>query len=261
MTAAHPATLTDELTQALRAWLADDTQREAALLSQGYQGSAYLYAATVNSQPVRLVIKRAAPGWLTGWLNRLMLAREARVYQRIASVSGVPHSPGMLDDEWLLLEFIEGRPLKAARYDLADPEAFYARLLGVLQDFHAEGVAHGDLKRKQNVLVTADEQPYVIDFGTAVMRDGNMIDRLLFRLVRRFDYNAWVKVKYENDYSAIAPEDARWYRPTLVESVFSGVRRFWRTITFRQARRRRRGARRRAAQAREQAAKQPKAKP
>jgi predicted Ser/Thr protein kinase len=250
VTAAHPAELTDELTAALRSWLADDSVREAALLSAGYQGSAYLYAGTINRRPVRLVIKRAAGGWLTGWLNRILLAREARVYQRIANVSGVPHSPGMLDGQWLLLEFIEGRPLKAARYDLADPAAFYARLLTVLQDFHAEGVAHGDLKRKQNVLVTADEQPYVIDFGTAVLRDGNILDRLLFRLVRRFDYNAWIKVKYDNDYAAITPEDARWYRPTIVEHAFRSVRRFWRTITFRQARRRRRGARLRAAKAR-----------
>lgn len=248
MAAAHPTELTAELTEALRAWLADDARREAALLSAGYQGSAYLYAATVNTQSVRLVVKRAARGWLTGWLNRIMLAREARVYQRIADISGVPHSPGMLDDEWLLLEFIDGRPLKAARYELNDPDAFYARLLAVLQSFHAAGVAHGDLKRKQNVLVTADEQPYVIDFGTAVMRDGNILDRLLFRLVRRFDYNAWVKLKYRNELNAMTPLDASWYRPTLVETIFRQLRRFWRTVTFRQARRRRRGARLRAAE-------------
>jgi len=168
-----------------------------------------------------------------------MLRREARVYELMSGLTGVPHSPGLLDGTWLLLEYIEGESLKAARHTLRDREAFYARLLQVLHDFHAAGVAHGDLKRKDNVLVTPDEQPVVIDFGTAVQREGGLVDRLVFRLVRRFDYNAWVKVKYDNDYSAISEADRRWYRPTIVEDGFRLIRRFWRTITFRQARKRR----------------------
>lgn len=243
----------DQLEHSLRCWLADDAQREAALLSAGYQGSAYLYAAEVDGQPVRLVIKKAGGGALTAWFHRLMLRREARVYERMAEVSGVPHSPGFLDDTWLLLEYIEGESLKTARYSLADPQRFYARLLQILHDFHAAGVGHGDLKRKDNVLVTADEQPYVIDFGTAVVRDHGLFDRLMFRLIRRFDYNAWIKVKYANDYSAISAADARWYRPTLVENGFRMLQRFWRKVTFRQVRKARRRAReaRRAHQNRE----------
>ena len=146
----------------------------------------------------------------------------------------------MLDDTWLLLDYVEGRSLQQVRFELRDPEAFYARLLQVLHDFHDAGVAHGDLKRKDNVLVTDDERPVVIDFGTAVRRDGGIVDRLMFRLVRRFDYNAWIKVKYTRDYSAISAEDLRWYRPTVVEQGFRLLRRFWRTVTFRRARKRRR---------------------
>ena len=229
-----------QLAQSLRQWLADEAQREAALLSAGYQGSAYLFDQDVAGRRVRLVVKRAADGVLTGWFHRLMLRREARVYERMADVSGVPHSPGMLDDTWLLLDYIDGRSLQEVRYELRDHDAFYARLLQVLHDFHEAGVAHGDLKRKDNVLVTADEHPVVIDFGTAVRRDGGIVDRLMFRLVRRFDYNAWIKVKYTRDYSAISEEDQRWYRPTIVEDGFRLIRRFWRTVTFRRARKQRR---------------------
>jgi len=236
------------LAAALRAWVADPQALEAARLSVGYQGAAYLYTGAVDGQPVKLVLKRAADGWLTGWFHRRMLVREARAYRQLNEVDGVPHSPGLLDGEWLLLEFVDGAPLKAARGELREPEAFYARLLQVLHDVHAAGVAHGDLKRKQNVLVTADERPVVIDFGTAVLRDGGVLDRAMFRLVRRFDYNAWVKLKYRNELNAMTPLDASWYRPTLVETIFRQLRRFWRTVTFRQARRRRRGARLRAAE-------------
>ena len=45
------------------------------------------------------------------------------------------------------------------------------------------------------------------------------------------------------EFSAISAEDQQWYQPTAMEDVFRLVRRFWRTITFRQARKRRRDRR------------------
>ena len=229
----------EALREDLRQFLNDEQRRESALLSSGYQGSAYLY----ESGPTKLVIKQAAGGLLTGWFHRLMLRREAHIYQLLGDLPGVPHSPGMLDDTYLLLEFIDGESMKEARHGLSDPPAFYDRLREIISSFHALGIAHGDLKRKDNVLVTPDECPVVIDFGTAVTRDRSLFDRLVFRLVRRFDYNAWIKNKYDGDYDAITAEDLRWYRPTIVENTFRQLRRFWRTITFRQARKRRRGSR------------------
>jgi len=229
----------EALREDLRQFLNDEQRRESALLSSGYQGSAYLY----ESGPTKLVIKQAAGGLLTGWFHRLMLRREAHVYHLLGDLPGVPHSPGMLDDTYLLLEFIDGESMKEARHGLSDPPAFYDRLREIISSFHALGIAHGDLKRKDNVLVTPDECPVVIDFGTAVTRDRSLFDRLVFRLVRRFDYNAWIKNKYDGDYAAITAEDLRWYRPTIVENTFRQLRRFWRTITFRQARKRRRGSR------------------
>jgi len=227
------------LQDALRQFLEDDQRRTSALISSGYQGSAYLY----ESGDTKLVIKEAAGGALAGWFHRLMLRREAHVYQLLGDLPGVPHSPGMLDDTYLLLEFIDGESMKEARHGLTDPPAFYDRLREVISSFHALGIAHGDLKRKDNVLVTPDERPVVIDFGTAVTRDRSLFDRLFFRLVRRIDYNAWIKNKYDGDYDAITAEDLRWYRPSIVENAFRQLQRFWRAITFRQARKRRRRAR------------------
>ena len=68
----------------LRAFLNDAPRREAALLSAGYQGSAFLYEENGS----RLVIKQAAGG-LFGWFHQRMLNREARVYALLAEVPGV----------------------------------------------------------------------------------------------------------------------------------------------------------------------------
>jgi serine/threonine protein kinase len=227
------------LQEDLRRFLKDEQRLAAALLSSGYQGSAYLY--TDGQQ--KLVVKEAAGGLLTGWFHRIMLRREAHVYQLMRDVSGVPHSAGMLDDRYLLLEFIESTSLKVDQHELDDKGGFYAILRQTISDFHAVGVAHGDLKRRDNVLVTPEGKPVVIDFGTAVTRTGNLFDRLMFRLMRRFDNNAWVKLKYGGDYTAISAADQKWYRPTIVEIVIRSLQRFWRTISFRQARKRRQRAR------------------
>jgi len=224
----------------LRAFLGDEQRRAAALISAGYQGAAYLY----DENGHKLVIKEAGGGLLTRWFHQLMLRREARVYQRMRDVAGVPHSPGVLDGKYLVLEFIEGRSLQEARHDLRGNANFFDRLRKVISDFHAAGVAHGDLKRKDNVIVKAGDEPVVIDFGTAVARHGGLFDRLMFRLVRRFDKNAWIKLKYDRDYAAITADDMLWYRPTIVEKAFSAALKFWRTVTFRQARKRRQRARR-----------------
>jgi predicted Ser/Thr protein kinase len=223
-----------DIAEPLRDWLADDAQREAALLSQGYQGSVYLF----DHAGRRWVVKRAAQGMLAGLIHHVMLGREAAVYRRLRDVAGVPASLGMLDGEWLVLEYIDGESLRQARYELKDSETFYARLHAVIMAMHAAGVAHGDLKRKENILVTADEQPYIIDFGTAVRRDGGWLDRMLYKTVARADFNAWIKVKYANDYSQISAEDLRWYQPGIFEAILRSIRNFWRTISFRQARKR-----------------------
>jgi predicted Ser/Thr protein kinase len=229
----------ESLQESLRQFLDDEQGRDSALLSSGYQGSAFLY----ESGETRLVIKEAAGGLLTGWFHRRILRREARAYQLMRDVAGVPQSPGMLDDTFLLLEYIEGRSLQEARHELRGNTEFYARLRNIISDFHAVGVAHGDLKRKDNVLVMAGDLPVVIDFGTAVTRNGNLFDRLMFRLVRRFDNNAWIKLKYGGDYAAVTEEDRQWYRPTIVEQTIRVIQRVWRVVSFRQARKRRRRAR------------------
>jgi serine/threonine protein kinase len=224
----------ESLQNRLRNFLTDNHTREAALLSAGYQGSAYLY----DHDGYELVVKEAAGGLFAGWFHRLMLRREARIYGHLADVKGVPHSPGLLDGKWLVLDFVEARSLKEQRHELQDRDGFYDLLREVIDAFHAAGVAHGDLKRKDNVLVDKAEHPNVIDFGTAVMRDGGFIDRLLYPLFVRFDHNAWIKAKYRFDTDNISEQDLGWYEPTWVENSFRQLRRFWRTVTFRQARKR-----------------------
>ena len=81
------------------------------------------------------------------------------------------------------------------------------------------GVAHGDLKRKDNVLVGPGEQPYVIDFDIAwcTGADAPLWRRKLFNVLCQMDYDAWVKLKHRRRYNEISAEDAERFQPLLLE--------------------------------------------
>ncbi len=222
-------------------WLRSGEHSAEALISSGYQGAAYLYEGSQG----RRVVKAATGSGILGWARRWMIRREFAIYQRLAGVDGVPHCHGLLDDQYLVLDFVDGVPLSDVDSDIADRDTFYKDLLKIILNVHLAGVAHADMKRRGNVLVSADERPCMLDFGTAVAKNdrGGWFNGWLFKQARQFDYNAWIKLKYHRDYDSIAPEDQPYYRPTPVESLARLIRRGWRKITFRQYRKARRRAR------------------
>jgi serine/threonine protein kinase len=148
----------------------------------------------------------------------------------------------MADDTHLVLEHIEGPTLRLAAETLKDREQFFARLLATIQAMHAAGVAHGDLKRKENTLVGPGELPYLIDFGVACIEqaDAGRYQREKFALMRQMDLNAWIKLKYGRLTEALSAEDAELHRPLLIERMARRARGPWKFLTLRKARKRRR---------------------
>ncbi len=221
-------------------------EQSGELLSSGYQGIVYKVAAGPEHPGVRyLIVKQAMGSAPVRWFRRRMIRREHRIYERLAGIAGIPRCLGLERGDRLLLEFIEGQPLKLSSDELDDREQFFAALLELLQAAHRAGVAHADLKRKENILVTPAGLPCLIDFGSAVVRPdtGGGVRAWLFRQACQIDLNAWVKHKYLGRYAEVSAADASFYRPTLIERGSRPLRRAWRKLTARQwrkARRRRR---------------------
>ena len=135
------------------------------------------------------------------------LRREAAAYARLGGLAGVPRCYGMLDERYLVLERIHGQPYREAVIE--DRQAWFDHLLNIIQGFHARGVAHGDLKSKSNLMMTADGEPCVIDFGTTVLRQEGFhpLGNRLFAYARQLDLNAWVKHKYQGRYEDASAAD------------------------------------------------------
>lgn len=114
----------------------------------------------------------------SGWIARLLLARERRALAALASVRGVP---SLVEDralasaasparrapracEVLLRSWIEGAPLHRAE---SLPEDFFDHLDALVLQLHAAGVCHNDLHKEQNILVDHQGYPWLVDFQLA----------------------------------------------------------------------------------------------
>jgi serine/threonine protein kinase len=214
-------------------------------LGSGYQASVELVRTGLGD----IVVKRPHGGVLAA-LWRYLLRREHAVYSRLGGIAGIPRAYGLVGGEALALQYIAGPSLREADAKLADRERFFARLLATVLAMHAAGVAHGDLKRRHNVIVGAGEQPYLIDFGIACLSDGTL-GRFAFATFRQMDLNAWLKLKYGRrvdpsiEPGVLSAEDAALYRPLLIERLARAVRVPWQFLTLRRPRQRWRARRKR----------------
>lgn len=216
---------------ALRRFIAASVAEGRNLLGRGYQAPLYVWRD--GTPPV--VIK-AAVGWLPVRLIRSwMLRREYRAYRHLAGLAGVPRCFGLVDGRFLVLAFVPGEPRHRAT--IVDPEGFFAELLAVIEGMHERGVAHGDIQKRDNLLVVDGRHPCIVDFGTAVVRRKGFapLNHWLFRFLSRLDCNTWVKLKVGGRLADASAEDLAYYHRTWLEKAarsikrtYTSPRRWWR---------------------------------
>lgn len=184
-----------------------------------HQGEVRRFDPNDPTLPEHIIIKRPQGTGLRRRLSQQTLRREAKAYQRLAGVAGIPRCFGFYQDEYLVLEYIDGQPIQThAQIN----QSSWHNLLQTIQAMHAHGVAHGDLKKKDNLLITADGEIYVIDLGTAlVKRTGwHPINHRIFRFLAQTDLNAWVKHKYKG-YDGVAVEDQTYLQRSWLERMLT----------------------------------------
>jgi serine/threonine protein kinase len=210
----------------LTQWIEKCLKDNSNTLSSGYQGKILLY--TNNSQ--KIVIKVPHGRGLMKYINTVMLRHEYRIYKKLGDFSGSPECYGMIGDKYLVIEHIAGQSIREKRP--ANDEIFFNELLALIQEMHNLQIAHMDLKRKDNLLVTDSDHPCLIDFGTSVAKKCGFhpINHFLYKLAMRFDYNAWIKHKYHNKMDDISDEDRAYYRQTLTEKYAGLIKKAYTKI-------------------------------
>ncbi|MEX0898948.1 MAG: hypothetical protein WDZ66_12960 [Steroidobacteraceae bacterium] len=126
--------------------------------------------------------------WWTSWLARRLCRREA---QALARLDGLPGTPRLYvsSSRELRREWIEGRSMQVARPRNA---AYFRAARTLLSAMHRRGVAHNDLAKEPNWLVTPTGLPAVVDFQLALVapRRGR-----IFRALAREDLRHLLKHK------------------------------------------------------------------
>lgn len=190
----------------------------------GYQGS--IHVIQLSGHP--LVVKSVASHGSLSRLRRRMLGNEFRVYRQLEGVPGIPRCYGLIDRHYLLLEHIEGTAFRELEF--AADDAVHGKLIELIENLHGKGVAHADLKRRDNLILGNDGEPYLVDFGTAITRKLGFrpLNHLLFRMAKQLDYHGWYKNKYRNSTTPRDPADAKYYKPMRTERAARWLRRIFR---------------------------------
>jgi len=227
-----------EKLERIQAWLATAPAEAGAPLGHGYQATTLLYESPFGN----FVIKQASGVWPWRAFSEASIRREHKIYSVINGIAGVPHCLGLIDGRTLVLEHIEGRTFRQGESLLQDWDGFFVNLLETLRGIHARGVAHGDLKRKDNLLIGPGEQPFIVDFGVASVekRATAPWSNAIYHWMHQYDYNAWVKLKNRRQLENLSAEDAALYKPTMTERVARCIRKTWHSLTLRRLRRKHR---------------------
>ena len=203
--------------------------RDDQALVKSYEGNQGILFK-LNLRGKKYLIKRANKSNIfLRYFNQRALDRELEIYKKLKGIDGIPNCFGMTWGGDLILEYIEGQSYRDKQYELAGNQSFFQELLELILTIHNEGIAHGDLKRKDNILVNTDNKPFLIDFGTAISIDNSKgrIKRFVFGFLKSTDLNAWIKHKYNRNYDDIIEDDSQYYSPTLIEKCYRIIRKIF----------------------------------
>jgi RIO-like serine/threonine protein kinase len=125
---------------------------------------------TVTLDRSRTIIERdtRAARWWLGFLARRLARREVRALEALRGIAGVPELIA-LEHGVLMRRFIPGEAMQLARP--RDP-AYFRRAHALVRALHRRNVAHNDLAKEPNWLVTPDGRPALVDFQLATVARG-----------------------------------------------------------------------------------------
>jgi hypothetical protein len=155
------------------------------------------------------------------WYGRWQIRREASIYRRLAGIVGVPRYFGRIGKNAMAIEFVEGERISHwKRRDL--PPALFARLWELIERIHSRGIVHIDLRKRDNILVNAAGEVFIIDFNASFrFSKGSVGARWIFPALCKIDHFGFLKWK-----TVLAPGLLSEQERTDFQRM-TFLRRFW----------------------------------
>lgn len=198
------------------------TANTVQVLSQGKRGKADL--RVVEWKGRRAILKdfagKSLPVRLAGWLQ---IERELRAYRRLEGVAGVPRVYQRLDRYGFIMQEVQGRLLLLYRQHPIDQRRrLLEQVRRILDQAHAAGVIHNDVRGRDNVLLSSDGSVVLVDFAAAIcFRPGSLPHRLMFSWLVWVDETAFLKWK-----RILLPEELTLQEQTRLRR-YARLRKLW----------------------------------
>jgi len=205
----------------LARWASRSLERGENVLARSNQGTLLKF----SGDGTELLLKCPMGEGLLFKARRRTLLREYEAYRMMDGLAGIPECFGLVDGQYLAIEWVKGVPYREAMF--ADRDRWFEEFLEVIRGCHGRGVSHGDLKTKSNILVTEDERVCIVDFGTAFVHKPGLhpVNNWLFEFGKRLDLNAWVKHKNYGRYEDASAADREVLRYGWIEKLVRRARR------------------------------------
>jgi len=147
----------------------DDLDRCRAVTSISPGRWANANVRLVEESGAQWVVKdfRLRPFIVRNTIGRLLIMREVKGLQRLAGLEGVPGHAFRVDAHAIAYRFVPGTPLGIVPTTCLNT-AFFSALEALLSAIHARGVVHLDVRNANNILMTTDGRPALIDFQSHI---------------------------------------------------------------------------------------------
>lgn len=163
-------------------------------------------------------------------LGTFLATREAAALRRAEGLPFVPHVYALARPWILVTEYVDARQVTSLQEDERSrvlTPAFFEHLTALIAQLHGRGVAHGDLEKLDNILITPDGEPAIVDFAAAIMAGLNPLSALALPYIEQNDRRAVYKLKsrFAPD-QLTAEEDERLHERGRAEVIFRKLRKY-----------------------------------
>ncbi len=143
------------------------------------------------------------------WIGQLSVRHEARLYQKVDSIQGVPKFAGLVGKTGFAHEFIPGKQLSKSD---AVNDTFFDELEKIIENIHKRKVAYVDLNKPENIILGTNQKPYLVDFQISFTHERNWpilrnINSLILTQLQMEDRYHFAKHKRKLRPDLLTPED------------------------------------------------------
>lgn len=189
--------------------LAQLRDHSTAVFRQGGGSRPDVLLIEIDGQTAVLKDQGSADKWFALLIGPVLTWRECKALKRLATVGCIPtllHQPNARS---MLMTYHASTQITRLSDNKPVWPEFFDKLNTAIDQVHAAGVAHNDLRNPTNILVTPQGDPILVDLAACFCqgRSWNLVNKWLFNKFIQVDLSAITKLKTKVAPTLITSED------------------------------------------------------